>query len=334
MKLNKTIFFHVFGALLFLSIPLLFPTYTREFIMKEFSSYVLGLIFFYINFYYLVPKFYFQQRYGIYILVLIGSFVLITFLPLFILYQQQSNDVISWEKTHKVGGFFSPYYSDIKRTIILFAASVFASIAFRISDHLVKLNKEKVNAELSYLKAQINPHFLFNTLNSIYSLAIVKSDNAAISIVKLSGMMRYVLSETSEKFVLLEKEMAYINNYIDLQKMRLGETALVNYAYNGDFSNKKIAPLILIPFIENAFKHGVNPEAPSQIDIQISVSETTIYLHVFNLKVPHRYSKEDYSGIGMENGKNQLALLYPNKHQLKIDDTNFSFTVNLNIQIL
>ncbi len=146
--------------------------------------------------------------------------------------------------------------------------------------------------------------------------------------------MRYVISETSKKFVSLEKEMNYIDSYIDLQKIRLGETAIVNYSFNGDVQNKLIAPLMLIPFIENAFKHGVNPEEPSQIDIQLSVSETNLYLHVFNLKVPHRINKADHSGFGLENAKNQLLYLYPGKHQLKIDDSNFSFTVNLNINIL
>ncbi len=268
-----------------------------------------------------------------YVLLLLLAFIVITFLPLFILSKQQSSDILEWKHTHKLGGILAPFYSDIKRNIFLFATAVFASIAFRINDHLKQLNKEKINAELSYLKAQINPHFLFNTLNSIYSLAIIKSDLTATSIVRLSGMMRYVLSETAEKFVSLEKEMNYIDSYIDLQKMRLGETALVNYSFNGNVKEKIIAPLVLIPFIENAFKHGVNPEEPSQIDIQISVSETNLYLHVFNLKVPHRMDRGAHSGLGLENGKHQLQYLYPNKHQLKIDNNNFSFTVNLNLSI-
>ncbi|HOZ51868.1 MAG TPA: histidine kinase, partial [Chitinophagaceae bacterium] len=264
MTLNNKyrLLFHCLGIILFLSIPLAFPSYSSTFRGKELASYTSALIFFYINYYYLVPTFYFNRKFTHYIIILLLSFIIITFLPLFVITEQHSTDIVEWRKIHNLDGFLAPYYSDIKRNIMLFATAVFASIAFRINDHLKQLNKEKINAELSYLKAQINPHFLFNTLNSIYSLAIVKSDYAASSIVRLSGMMRYVLSETNEKFVSLEKEMNYIDSYIDLQKMRLGETALVNYSFNGDISNKMIAPLLLIPFIENAFKHGVNPEEP------------------------------------------------------------------------
>ena len=331
-KIPKLLF-HITGVLVFLSIPFVFPTHSFIFLLKEEISYAFVLIFFYINYYYLVPTYYFKQSYAVYGSILLLCFLAITVLPLAILFKQMSPEVMEWKRTHSGDNLISPYYSDLKRNLFLFATAFFASIAFRINDHLKKLNEEKINAELSYLKAQINPHFLFNTLNSIYSLAIVKSDLTSSAIVKLSGMMRYVLSETSEKFVSLDKEMNYIDNYIELQKMRLGETAFINYAFNGDVTNKKIAPLVLIPFIENAFKHGVNPEATSQIDIQISVSETNVYLHVFNLKVPHRFNKADFSGLGLENGKHQLAYLYPGKHQLKIDNNNFSFTVNLNIDI-
>jgi len=332
--LKNKFLLHGFGIVLFLLIPFAFPIYSMTFLIKEFISYAFALVFFYTNYYYLVPEFYFRNAYKQYTFILGISFFVITFLPILILSQWQTANVNEWKHIHNMHGYLTPFYSDIKRNIFLFATAVFASIAFRINDHLKQLNTAKTNAELSYLKAQINPHFLFNTLNSIYSLAIVKSPLTPTAIVKLSGMMRYVLSETTEKFVSLTKEMTYIDSYIELQKMRLGETALVNYSFNGDVQEKVIAPLVLIPFIENAFKHGVNPEEPSQIEIQISVSETNLYLHVFNLKVPHRINKADYSGFGLENGKNQLAFLYPDKHQLKIDDNNFSFTVNLNLYLV
>ena len=237
---NNTLF-HFLGIVLFLCIPLIFPPYSTPFLMKELVAYVFVLIFFYINYYYLVPQFYFKKRFSTYAAILLISFILITFFPLFILYSQSSSEGHAWKEPHGMHGFLSPFYSDIKRNLFLFATAFFASIAFRINDHLKKLNQEKINAELSYLKAQINPHFLFNTLNSIYSLAIVKSEKTATSIVKLSGMMRYVISETSKKFVSLEKEMNYIDSYIDLQKIRLGETAIVNYSFNGDVQNKMIA---------------------------------------------------------------------------------------------
>ena len=330
---KKNSLLHSIGIMAFLAIPLLFPSYSTPFLMKELESFVLIVLFFYLNYYYLITTFYFKKKYVSYVSILLVLFILITILPVSFLFNQSPALGKVWTEPHGMSGFLSPFYTDIKRNLLLFATAFFASIAFRINDHLKKLNQEKINAELSYLKAQINPHFLFNTLNSIYSLAIVKSEKTATSIVKLSGMMRYVISETSKKFVSLEKEMNYIDSYIDLQKIRLGETAIVNYSFNGDVKDKLIAPLMLIPFIENAFKHGVNPEEPSQIDIQLSVSETNLYLHVFNLKVPHRFNKADHSGFGLKNAKDQLTYLYPGKHQLKIEDTSFSFTVTLNINI-
>lgn len=334
MNRKYTILLHVTGFTFFILLPVLFPTYSRIFVVKEFSSYLFALFFFYVNYFYLVPRVLFQKKYIFFSVVFLLAFAFITVVPLAWMSQDQPMNISGWKSTHTLNDHTSPFYTDIKRNLLLLLVSVLASITFKINDHLNKLNEEKINAELSFLKAQINPHFLFNTLNSIYSLAIVKSDLTPTAIVKLSGMMRYVLSETSEKFVSLEKEMNYINNYIDLQEMRLGETAIVNYSFNGDLKNKVIAPLVLIPFIENAFKHGVNPEETSQIDIQISVSDNHVYLHVFNLKVPHRIDKESYSGIGLENGKNQLTYLYPNKHQLTIEENNFSFSVNLNLEIV
>jgi hypothetical protein len=325
---------HILGAILFMSIPWLIPASSPVMQWREFFMFLFTLIFFYLHSYQLVTRYYFQQKITDYIGVLLLSFLIIAFFPGILIVLIRFNTGLDKTDPDGLYSIKMLLFTDIKLAIFLFLAAIFASVAYRINDHLSKLHQEKVNAELSYLKAQINPHFLFNILNSIYSLAIVKSNLTATAIVKLSGMMRYVISETAEKFVPLEKEMSYINSYIDLQTIRLGETAIVNYAFNGETKNKVIAPMLLIPFIENAFKHGVNPEETSQIDIQLSVSDTHLYLHVFNLKVPHRISKADYSGLGLENGKHQLAYLYPGKHQLKIDDNNFSFTVNLNIELI
>jgi len=335
---SGSILYMIIGSFFFLSIPLLFSPHSllhiqdisHPFFLKELLVYLLVLLFFYANYYYFFPRYYLEKKFIQYTIVLLIGMLLCTFLPSLLIFQQWISD----QPVSANGINLNPFLYEINRSFFLFGSSAFASIAFRMSGHLKQMQKDKINAELSYLKAQINPHFLFNTLNSIYSLAIVKSDLTPTSIVKLSGMMRYAISETADKFVPLEKEMNYINSYIDLQKMRLGETAFVNYAFNGSVEGKVIAPLVLIPFIENAFKHGVNPEETSQIDIQISVSESTLYLHVFNLKVPHRIDRESQSGIGLENGRHQLNYLYPKKHELKIDNNNFSFTVNLKLSIL
>lgn len=207
------------------------------------------------------------------------------------------------------------------------------SLMLRISGRWQQTEREKMNAELSYLKAQINPHFLFNTLNSIYSLAIQKSDETPTAIVKLSGMMRYVLSESANEFVSLEKEIIYIKNYIDLQKLRFEDAISLEFIIKGDSIGKKIAPLMLIPFIENAFKHGVNAEEESLIKINIHITEETLFLSVFNKKVTINISEENKSGLGIENTKNRLQLLYPEKHKLSIFDTENSFLVELSMNL-
>ncbi len=336
MTRPANIIFHIIGCLLFLSFPVLLaphPTFSMEvfantYVQRDMISYALGLCFFYTSFYFLIPVFYFKKRYILYVLFHVLFIFLIAFLPrLLVPVDTELALNLSRESQPKT------YLFEMKHHLILFFGVLFASLTLRINDKLKKSHREKLITELSYLKAQINPHFLFNTLNSIYALAIDKSEHTAKAIVTLSGMMRYAISDTSAKFVSLEKEMNYINDYIELQKLRLGDTAIVNYSFDGDISEKQIAPLVLIPFIENAFKHGVNPEETSQIDIQLSVSDINLYLHVFNLKVPHNLQTQLKTGFGLENGRSQLKLLYPNKHSIKIENKNLSFTVSIKINL-
>ncbi len=224
-------------------------------------------------------------------------------------------------------------FIDVNQKIFPFLVVVFFSLMLRLSSRWQQTEREKMNAELAYLKAQINPHFLFNTLNSIYSLAILKSDDTPTAVVKLSGMMRYVLSESSNDFVPLEKEMVYIQNYIDLQKIRFLEAISLDFMVNGSKNGKKIAPLMLIPFIENAFKHGVNAEEESVIKIRIDIVENELFLSVFNKKVTVYISEENKSGLGVENTKNRLEHLYPEKHKLVIYDTKDEYLVELSMKL-
>src|SRR4029078_3784733 len=131
---------------------------------------------------------------------------------------------------------------------------------------------DKANAELSFLKAQVNSHFLFNTLNNIYSLAITKNENVADAVMKLSNIMRYVTDDANEDFVSLEKELDSISNYVSLQRLRLGNKATINFIIEGDIHDKQIAPLILMPFVENTFKHGISYASASTIDIKITIA--------------------------------------------------------------
>lgn len=333
---------HIIGCILFMLLPVLFSPYpmfseesfTSPLAMRDFLTYALLIVFYYLNDHILLPRYYFEREYAAYIFALAICFLVILVAPSLLFYGKIQHLPSTTIPGATLRFSERSIFFDIYRDLFLFACIIFGSLAIRINAQLKVSIQDKLNAELAYLKAQINPHFLFNSLNSIYSLAIVKSDKTATAIVKLSSMMRYVLSETSERFVPLDRELIYINSYIELQKIRLDDTAAVNYAFSGETENKIIAPLVLLPFIENAFKHGVNPEETSQIDIQISVSDEYLYMHVFNLKVPHINNPEQRTGYGLENSRKQLQLLYPDRHKLSIDDWEKSFTVNLKIHLV
>jgi LytS/YehU family sensor histidine kinase len=190
---------------------------------------------------------------------------------------------------------------------------------------------QKVSSELSFLKAQLNPHFLFNTLNSIYSLANKKSDDTTVAIVTLSELMRYMIYEANEEFISLEKEIEYIKNYISLQLLRLKDSSGVKINVHGDL-NYKIEPLLLISFIENAFKYGTDYKGKTDIRVIITINNDELQLEVYNISSLQNSANKN-SGIGLENIKNRLNLLYPNAHTLEITNHKKSFEVNLKIKL-
>jgi two-component system, LytTR family, sensor kinase len=195
-----------------------------------------------------------------------------------------------------------------------------------------QVENEKLNAEISFLKAQINPHFLFNTLNNIYSLAASHSDQTATAVMKLSNIMRYVLTEAKNDSVPLEKEMQFINDYIELQKIRTTNKTSVGFTIVGDITGKQISPMILLPFTENAFKYGVSTRELSPINILIESHSDHIHFKIRNNK--HSGVKNNLlnTGIGISNTRRRLDLLYPGKYELDIEDVPSSYTVNLNIK--
>jgi hypothetical protein len=336
-KLN-TILFYVLGSLIFLAIPILVsPDLKRSDLWqippfrRDFLSYVLLLLFFFFNYFFLTPKLYFNKKYFLFILILIGSYLIVELLPALIVKHQFLRGPEPPPPFMKHRPPPKGIIHEMSRHLFLFLAIVIFSIMMRIRDKWKQSQREKLNAELAYLKAQINPHFLFNTLNSIYSLAIEKSDETATAVVKLSGMMRYVLSEADNDFVSLEKEINYLNDYIELQKLRLGNTVSLDYSVNGSTSAKKIAPLILVPFIENAFKYGVNPEEASHIVIRIDISDE-LSLYVKNKKVNTTIDQHNKSGLGIKNTKERLKLLYP-AHQLEILNEETEFIVSLKLKL-
>jgi two-component system LytT family sensor kinase len=190
---------------------------------------------------------------------------------------------------------------------------------------------DKASAELSFLKAQIHPHFLFNTLNNIYTMVLIKDENAADSIMKLSNIMRYVTDDSNEAFVPLQDEIDFIKDYIELQRLRLGDKTYINLDISGDIEDKKIAPLILMTFIENVFKYGISKRNKSVIVIKINGNQLGINFFCQNRIFPEKVENRR-AGIGLKNTRQRLAYLYPGKHKLDIDDKNNVYTVDLTLR--
>lgn len=327
------------GWAIFLLFPIIFSPgpplgggqVLKPFLQREYAGYVLLIGYFYLNMYVLLPKFYFKKRYATLILLTLAVFVLATLLPTWLVPSQLiENRPMGPPPPQQEGSVLFEF----SHTFFHFAVVAFVSLALAISNRWKKAEQEKLNAELSYLKAQINPHFLFNTLNSIYSLAIQKSDLTAPAVVKLSAMMRYVVSETHRDFVSLEKEITYIRHYIELQQLRFGASIQILFSVEGPAAGRQIAPLVLIPFVENAFKHGVNAEENSCIRIDIHTDEKMLRLEVLNKKVFVQHSGEPKSGLGIENTRNRLQLLYPGRHTLQIVDTESDFKVSLTLRLV
>ncbi|MFT3751256.1 MAG: histidine kinase [Agriterribacter sp.] len=351
------ILIHIAGCGLFLLLPFLFsPDRQQGFFSviknpgyySDLIRYVMMLLFFYLNYYFLIPRFYFSEKYIAYFLLVLGCFFIISYIPQLVhldrgeqfpLPPHPMNPINPIAPTSPMprrpiggrgpgGDFFS-----MRQNISLFLSIFFFSLMLRISNRWRRVEKEKVDRELSYLKAQINPHFLFNTLNSIYALAINKSDDTATAVVKLSGMMRYVLSDAAQEYVPLEKEINYIRDYIELQELRFGESMRLDFMVKGDLHGKKIAPLILIAFVENAFKYGVNAEEESLIDIAVNVTNNVLTMEIYNHKVKRNGNMDSQHGLGIANTKNRLELLYPSRHIIEIKNTEKDFTVLLTLNL-
>ena len=210
--------------------------------------------------------------------------------------------------------------------IVLPAAVYGIEQSFKSEQVNRKLKEEVVKAELSFLKSQINPHFLYNTLNYVYSLAIPVSDQLANAVLRLSDLMRYTLNDSPDGKVSLNKEVEYLESYVALFKMRFEPKFYVNFMTEG-ISDQKIASLILIPFVENAFKHGVVNDETQPVRIKLKVQNKRLSFEVSN-KISHA-QKDHSSGVGMVNIHRRLDLIYPEKHELLISNNGNTYKSTL-----
>ncbi len=301
--------------------------------LRNMVSALMTLMYFYGSYFYLVPELYFRKKYAGYLVLSLGALLLITYIPFELIHVKPP------EPPHGAGSGsnFGPPRGfglhELSRTLFAFLSAAFVSLSLRINHRLRSSEKEKLNAELSFLKAQMNPHFLFNTLNSIYSLTVNKSDQAPEAVVQLSGMMRYITSEAHAQYVLLGKELDYISNYVALQRLRLGRDFALSYQLSGERGHLRIAPLLLIPFVENAFKHGVNPEQDCAIDIRIEIKNQMLELRVINKIVDITEEESASTGMGLNNVRYQLNMLYIGKHTLDINTSDNTYSVHLKISL-
>jgi LytS/YehU family sensor histidine kinase len=194
------------------------------------------------------------------------------------------------------------------------------------------LTQEKLQAELRFLKTQIHPHFLFNTLNNLYALTLKKSERAPEMVLKLSELINYMLYECTGDEVSLTKEIKFIRNYGDIEKMRYGDKLDIDIRVSGNVNDRKIAPLVLLPFVENCFKHGASEELQqSWVKVTIDVQPHVTIIKVENNKATiNGIAKKE--GIGIQNVKRRLDLIYPGQHELKIINGQETFLVILAIQ--
>jgi len=235
-----------------------------------------------------------------------------------------------------------PFYTIAIRRIFpgIFFLVASASLAiFKKNLALEKIREEKENehlrSELSFLRSQVNPHFMLNVLNSMVSLARKKSDQLEPLLLELAGLMNYMLYDADNEKVSLKEEIEYLQSYIQLQMLRFGDDVRVNFVTPAKSENYYLEPMLLIPLIENAFKHGIGLIEEPEIDIQIHIlEETKLYMHVKNKFNDRTHDDKDrHSGIGLQNLKKRLALVYPGNFQLDTEKNGHWFITSLNLPL-
>ncbi len=287
---------------------------------------IVHIIIFYVNAFILYPKLFNRNFWFLYVISAVLLLVFSFRMKLFILETFFPDDMR--EAVHHI----------MFPSAAAFIVSTFYGIAVeRIRAE--KLQKEKealqLGMELKLLRSQISPHFLFNILTNLVSLARKKSDQLETSLLKLSGLMRYMLNDTGKK-ISLQQEVDYLQNYIALQKLRFGQevTIVFNIGFLPSETNHYIEPMLLIPFVENAFKHGTGVDQPF-IDINVTLKQGGLIFQVKNKFDPDpATSKDESSGIGLNNVRSRLALLYPGRHELLIHNDNNLFSIYLTLKLL
>lgn len=350
-KRKLSIIIHILGWALFgLVIFVLSPLSAGverpiEFWLKQSLNFSLLISIFYINFFYLIPKVLFKNKIPLFLIInLIAG---LAYVSLLIAYDDWTKMPELMHKAFRPDVPFTPrprnYYWDISQLLIFYmAVGISTSIAsvqkWQSEEELrVEQKQQQINSELTYLKAQINPHFFFNTLNNIYSLTNIDVEKAKTALLKLSRMMRYVLYETEKTHTLVSKEIDFIKDFIELMRLRISSKVNLEIEIPEKFEDASIAPMLILPFIENCFKHGISSQQESKITISLKVDQKKLILTTKNgiFKSNENTPEGNASGIGLQNTKRRLDLLYGNNYELDIKDENpeNEYQVNLKINL-
>lgn len=306
-------------------------------ILVEFGFYgIINVSLFYINYLILIPNvIQRKQSLWLYVFLIIGLIcvTVVIKLGIAVLYP----DIIL-EHTYQKHKTTTPY--NIYMLQALFMSGFFIVISsllkfttdWFVNDRIQRnLESEKKDMELQFLKSQLNPHFLFNSLNNIYSLAYQKSEKTADAILKLSEIMRYMIYESNDSWVDLSKEIDYLKSFVELQKLRFKDGAAVQININGEIDGQKIIPLILIAFVENAFKHGVENDPTDPIKINLIANKKILHFSVTNKK--NTGHKDAMGGVGLNNVERRLQLLYPDRYKLNIVNSATHYTTELMLNL-
>lgn len=336
-------FVMITGLLALMLFPLTWPIrLPDEFWIKQVLTFFIWVGLFYSNLLFFAPWLLYKNKVGAFIILLVCVLILIVYLNKWLdiwigvpaAMARTFKDI--GHKASSDHGHTGDYFTIIS-TLVLFGASTITAVSKKIqTDQLAfqTTEKEKVSTELSFLKAQINPHFFFNILHTIYALADSNVETAKDAIYTLSHMMRYVIYETKNDLTTLEKEIQFAEDYIKLMKLRLTDDVQVIFEKQANMKNYEVAPMLFLPFIENAFKHGVSTVMPSYVYIDIRQLGNTLKIEIKNSLFDEKPGNlEDSSGIGLVNTKRRLDLLYPNKYHLTVDNdrTIMEYTVALTL---
>lgn len=296
---------------------------------------IFALIIGYLNYFFLLPAFLKHKKLGLYLLQFFIAFTLLISLRLTL-----GRYLIDGFTGGNGYLYTNRYVIQVVTTnlfIVIFLGMIrFVEDWFEFEARQKSVENERLTAELNFLKAQINPHFLFNTLNNLYYLAYTQSAKTTEVIAKLSQMMRYMIHDTNHAKVPLSKEIEYMENYISLERLRLNDQIPIRLTLEGGNPQEYlITPLIFITFLENAFKHGVSNNHPGAwVNISIHLNGKECVYRVENSKIPFtKPEAEQKSGIGLQNVKRRLELSYPGRYKLKVEDEKDRYAMQLNIQL-